>query len=43
MQTLKDNWIWIVAPIALFGLIVLGLLLFGSEGGAGDYNGYDIR
>ena len=30
MQTLKDNWIWIVAPIVLFGLIVLGMIFLGS-------------
>jgi hypothetical protein len=36
MQTLKDNWIWIAAPIVLFSLIVLAMIFFSSGAEAPD-------
>ena len=41
MSFLRQNWIWIAAPIVLFALIILGILLFGPETQAP--NGYELR
>jgi hypothetical protein len=33
---LKENWIWIVAPLALILLGVAALIVFSNNGGGGD-------
>jgi hypothetical protein len=32
---LKENWIWIVAPMAFVLIAILALLLLGGDGGEG--------
>lgn len=43
MQTLKDNWIWIAAPIVLFSLIVLAMFVFSSGGAEAPDDIYHLR
>ena len=31
MKLIKENWVWIAAPIILFTLVVAALVLFGPE------------
>ncbi|MEM8710112.1 MAG: hypothetical protein AAGG01_04105 [Planctomycetota bacterium] len=43
MRVLKENWLWIVAPIALFAAAALYLYYSGDGGslsGDGVYNTY---
>lgn len=37
MRVLKENWIWILAPIVLFTAVVLFLYLSGGGGGDDPY------
>ena len=38
MKFLRENWLWILAPIVLFGLVVFGLSLLEP-----DYPMYYLR
>ena len=38
---LRENWIWMVAPIALLGLLVVAVLIWGPD--AGSPFDYPIR
>ena len=31
MKFLKENWIWIVAPILLFAIAVAAIMIVGSQ------------
>lgn len=42
MRFLKENWVWIVAPIVVFVALV-AWLYFTGEGGFSDGDGYDLR
>ncbi len=42
MKFLRENWAWIVVPIVLFAVVVLGVVLFGS-GESLDPHGYNLR
>ncbi|MEM9378729.1 MAG: hypothetical protein AAGB93_02190 [Planctomycetota bacterium] len=42
MRFLKENWIWVLAPFALFGALALALLLWGG-GGYADSGVYELR
>lgn len=41
MRFLKENWIWIVAPIVLVALAIAAVVLFGSD--TGDPHVYQLR
>lgn len=42
MRFLKENWIWIVAPIVVFAALV-AWLYFTADGGFSTSDGYDLR
>ena len=42
MRFLKENWVWILAPIALFALVALYLYL-SADSGFADHGVYDTR
>ena len=37
MKFLKDNWVWIVAPVVTVLIVVLALLWFTDGGPADDF------
>ena len=41
MKFLKENWIWIAAPVVLFALAVVAVVVFGGDGQSP--NEYDLR
>ena len=42
MRFLKENWIWIMAPVVLFAAVAAYLYL-SADGGFSDGGGYDLR
>lgn len=41
MKFIRENWIWVVAPIVLFALVVAAVVLLGSS--PEDQHVYNIR
>lgn len=41
MKFLKENWIWIVAPVLVFALAVAAVVLLGGE--PEDQHTYELR
>lgn len=41
MKFLKDNWIWIVAPILLFALALAAVMILGGQ--PEDQHQYTLR
>ena len=43
MKFLKDNWIWIVTPVALFTLVTLLIIFAFPESSEADPNIYHLK